>query len=100
MLLRGAGGGSFRWSSSVVLVAGRNWGAVFAAFFEAEDDRAGPRPKCADARGEDDTSTDRYKDFHPEAGSCLIFRSRELWHEMLPAHNLQFAFTLFAQHSE
>jgi len=40
---------------------------------------------------------ERFKDFEPEAGQCLIFRSRELWHELLVAKRLQFALTLFVQ---
>jgi len=39
--------------------------------------------------------TKPYKDFHPEAGRCLIFHSQRLWHEVLPARKMQFALTLF-----
>lgn len=40
------------------------------------------------------------KDFYPETGRCLIFRSRELWHEVLPANRMQFVLTLFVQRAD
>merc|ERR1711920_69081 len=76
-------------------------GGAFRAYMERDVDRPSQRPRCAvhhssgsqsapdesahtdaDAAGaETGLATDHFKDFEPEAGRCLIFQSKELWHE-------------------
>eukprot|EP00747_Dinoflagellata_sp_TGD_P167157 gnl/TRDRNA2_/TRDRNA2_191103_c0_seq1.p1 gnl/TRDRNA2_/TRDRNA2_191103_c0~~gnl/TRDRNA2_/TRDRNA2_191103_c0_seq1.p1 ORF type:complete len:472 (+),score=100.39 gnl/TRDRNA2_/TRDRNA2_191103_c0_seq1:33-1418(+) len=79
-------------------------GGAFRAYLA--DERPGPCPRPAksdqvecDAEDADAAATaaSSFKDYSPEAGRCLIFRSKELWHEVLPAKKLHFALTLFVQ---
>lgn len=83
-------------------------GGAFRAYMQADDDCPAPRPKAVQAadsaevqatatKSEADEHEDHFKDFDPEPGTCLIFRSRELWHEMLVTNKMQFALTLFVQ---
>jgi len=89
-------------------------GGRFRAYM-TEDDRPGPHPSVAaehggptraDAKsGADQTCEEEQKDynskdFDPDAGTCLVFRSRELCHEVLVASRVQFALTLFVQRAD
>jgi len=76
----------------------------------AAGETAGSRPE-PDAGAEADQTVgeghepsvedvDNFKDFYPETGRCLIFRSKELWHEVLPANRMQFVLTLFVQRAD
>lgn len=70
-------------------------GMVAAAAASAE---ASPE---AEVVAPESSTSSRPKDFEPQAGRCLIFRSRELWHEMLPpSRRHQIALTLFVQSAE
>merc|ERR1712190_303865 len=111
---------------SLVLFLSPGWmketGGELRAYMEVDDDRPSARPRCANLRigvkdssadetddkaleeavqdGESDAVQDHFKDYEPEAGRCLIFRSKELWHEVLPSRRMQFALTLFVQSAE
>merc|ERR1711924_51519 len=75
-------------------------GGVFRAYM-TEDERPGPRPSGVAEHGnteensgvveasEENSQMNRFKDFDPDAGTCLVFRSRELWHEVLVASRVQ-----------
>jgi len=91
-------------------------GGAFRAYLD-EDGRARAKPQAAGesadaqksplavtsgyagkANAETDPADDvTSKDFYPEAGQCLIFRSSELWHQVLPSKRMVFALTLFVQ---
>lgn len=85
---------------TLVLFCSPGWsevhGGQLCAYLDSERDVPGakPRPRSADSR---EAHEARPKDFEPEAGRCLIFRSKALWHEVLPTSRLQFALTLFVQ---
>eukprot|EP00930_Biecheleria_cincta_P046045 TRINITY_DN31757_c0_g1_i1.p1 TRINITY_DN31757_c0_g1~~TRINITY_DN31757_c0_g1_i1.p1 ORF type:complete len:475 (-),score=108.63 TRINITY_DN31757_c0_g1_i1:26-1450(-) len=92
----------------------REDGGAFRAYLNG--DRPGPRPGQATvgyaagssrdgeayAADDDGPASDEHciKEIWPEAGQCVIFRSRELWHEVLPAKKDHFALTLFVQRAE
>jgi len=96
-------------------------GGTFRAYLNADDDCPGPCPRnvakeetgrdvsvseqedqvtAADAEHEAASSEGHFKDFDTEDGTCLAFRSRDLWHEMLVASRLQFVLTLFVQRAD
>lgn len=103
---------------TIVLFLTPGWkdedGGQFRAYLNGN--RPGPRPGQAvigGAAGEskdgesyaiddDSAANDAYciKEIWPEAGQCVIFRSRELWHEVLPAKKDHFALTLFVQRAD
>jgi hypothetical protein len=88
-----------------------NGGALRAYVRTDDEDYPGPFPKDVALResggdsdspeqADGDAEAARFRDFTHDAGSCLVFRSRELWHEMLVADRLQFALTLFVQRTD
>jgi hypothetical protein len=104
-----------------VLFCSPNWvqehGGALRGYMKLDDeDSPGPRPRrCPEKTTEGENvapsenelpqrdqeqDEEHPRDFDPEVGTCLVFRSRDLWHEMLPASRLQFALTLFVQRAD
>eukprot|EP00928_Gymnodinium_smaydae_P057527 TRINITY_DN40764_c0_g1_i1.p1 TRINITY_DN40764_c0_g1~~TRINITY_DN40764_c0_g1_i1.p1 ORF type:complete len:465 (-),score=126.67 TRINITY_DN40764_c0_g1_i1:112-1506(-) len=61
---------------------------------EAVAESPSAEPEGDDAASPSGPGKKTFRDILPIAGTCLIFQSRRLWHEVLPPRRLQFALTL------